>query len=92
MIGIELNQENDIVVRNGSLALSETSEQNAQLIVCANKGEFKEFPQLGVGIINFLKTTNSEKTMLREIKVQLALDGIKDAKISFNNSQIKIDL
>lgn len=92
MTGIQLNSDYDLLIKNGHLTLGETQEQNAQLIVCSEKGEWKEYPQLGTGITRFLKSTGREREMLREIKVQLALDGIKNPTISITDGQLKIEL
>lgn len=92
MKGIQTNPQGDLLIQNGSLTIADTSEQNAQMIVCAEKGEFKEYPQLGVGITRYLKSVGREREMLREIKVQLSFDGVKNPKISFDNGQLKIDV
>lgn len=86
------NETNDIVLENGTLKTGVTDEQNAQLIILAEKGEFKEHPQLGVGISQFLKSTGREKELLRAIRVQLALDGIKPQTIDYNDGKLNIEL
>ena len=74
------------------LTLGETSEQNAQLIVIAEPGEFKEYPQLGVGLHRYLKSTGREKELLRAIRVQLALDGMKPSILTFADNKLQIEL
>ncbi len=93
MKGILLHTEtNDIVLRNGTMAIGTTDEQNAQIIVLAEKGEFKEYPQLGVGISQFLKSVNRENELLRAIRVQLALDGIRPKQLTYQNGKLQIEL
>ncbi len=92
MTAILIDNNNELVLQNGTLALGETQEQNAQLIVLAEKGEFKEHPQLGVGVSQFLKSVNREKELLRAIRVQLALDGIRPQAIDYTNGKAHIDL
>ena len=92
MNALILDRDNEPVIKDGTLAIGETREQNAQLIILAEKGEFKEHPQLGVGISQFLKSTGREKELLRAIRVQLALDGIRPRTIDYNNGKLNIEL
>lgn len=92
MNALILDRDNEPVIKDGTLAIGETREQNAQLIITAEKGEFKEHPQLGVGISQFLKSTGREKELLRSIRVQLALDGIKPQTIDYNDGKLNIEL
>lgn len=93
MNGILLHGEtNDIILQGGTMAIGKTDDQNAQLIVLAEKGEFKEYPQLGVGISQFLKSVNRENELLRAIRVQLALDGMKPRNLTYQNGKLQIEL
>lgn len=82
----------DLVFTNGDLAIGDSDEQNAQLILDAEKGEYKEYPQVGVGLRKYLKSTGREREMRREIAVQLELDGYANASIETDNGTIKIDI
>lgn len=92
MTALILDSNNELVIQHGTLALGDTRDQNASLIVLAEKGEFKEHPQLGVGISQFLKSVNREKELQRAIRVQLALDGIRPKEIEYQNGKLKIEL
>lgn len=93
MKGIQLTPDTfDIIIKDGTLQIGNTDEQNAQIIIVAERGEFKEHPQLGVGLIHFLKSIGRERELVRAIRIQLALDGYKSPAISFNqgNLQVKV--
>lgn len=92
MTALILDNNNELVIQHGTLALGDTRDQNASLIVLAEKGEFKEHPQLGVGISQFLKSVNREKELQRAIRVQLALDGIRPKEIEYQNGKLHIEL
>ncbi len=92
MTALILDSTNELVIQHGTLALGDTRDQNASLIVLAEKGEFKEHPQLGVGISQFLKSVNREKELQRAIRVQLALDGIRPKEIEYQNGKLHIEL
>ncbi|MBR4137840.1 MAG: hypothetical protein IKU05_05455 [Bacteroidales bacterium] len=82
----------DLVFTNGDLAIGDSDEQNALLILDAEKGEYKEYPQVGVGLRKYLKSTGREREIRREIAVQLGLDGYDNANIETDNGTIKIEI
>ena len=93
MKGILLTQDTfDVIIKNGTLQTGDTNEQNAQIIILAEQGEFKEHPLLGVGLTKFLKSVGREREIVRAIRIQLALDGIKNPEISFNEGKLQIQL
>lgn len=83
--GMVLNDSGDIklqVVRDASgliirgLAIGESDSDHISLIVSSNKGEFKEYPVLGVGE-QYLKSVGRVSEMRSDIQTQLELDGYK---------------
>lgn len=88
--GILLDDNDDLAVHNGTLVIGESDKQNIDLITESCKGEFKEYPVLGCGLVNYLKTTGQEKDMIREVTVQLALDGY-NATVTYNNDNLEIN-
>lgn len=93
MKGIQLTQDGfEPIIKDGSMEIGITDEQNAQVIILAERGEFKEHPQLGVGLSQFLKSVGRERELVRAIRIQLALDGINNPEISFNEGKLQIKL
>ena len=86
------NTTGDLMIESGALAIGNTNEQNAHLILTAEKGEFKEYPQLGVGAIKYIRTVGTEKMLMREVAVQLALDGYINPIVAFNNGKLNIEV
>ena len=58
------------------------------------KGEFKEFPQVGFGAINYIKTNVSEYKFKRDLRIQLEYDNYStteiDTKEGIENTKITI--
>jgi hypothetical protein len=78
--GIMIDPETgELMIKNGSLLIGSTDEQNMELNIIANKGEFKEFPLLGCEISKEMKGTVTEE-FLRKMQISLEMDGysIKD--------------
>ncbi|HOI27099.1 MAG TPA: hypothetical protein PLN63_05325 [Paludibacteraceae bacterium] len=92
MRGILMDENFDISVKDGTFEVGTTDEQNVQLIVCSNKGEFKEYPHLGVGAINYLKSVGKEKVLKRAVRVNLQMDGYNNPNVIMDNGQLKIEI
>lgn len=91
MIAISLDKDFDLQVKHGSLLLGDTQEQNAALIVNTEKGEWKEHPLMGAGLSRMVKTSNSQREIIRHITVALEADGIT-AAVTINDGKLQIDL
>ncbi len=91
MKGIQINPATgDLYIENGLLSIGNTREQNAQLILSAEKGEFKEYPTLGVGLHKYINSVGRDQEMIREIKVQLSLDGMSDAVVEVIDGRLQV--
>ncbi|MDR3286869.1 MAG: hypothetical protein LBT27_05460 [Prevotellaceae bacterium] len=98
-VGIQIGEEYDIAVKVrydaagkiiSGFVIGDVTLQNQQCLLLAEKGEIKEYPLLGVGIKNYLDDDGVEN-LTRAIRTEFVKDGIKVNKISFENSNIKID-
>lgn len=89
--GILLDETGDVnvqVARDASglitqgLVIGESDYDHVGLIVGSNKGDFKEFPVLGVGE-QYLKSVGRTAEMRADIQTQLELDGYRaDVQVS----------
>jgi len=70
--------------------------QRCRMIIGAQKGEFKEFPALGFGIDNYLKSVAVQRRQqfLTELTKELKSDGMATAKVTVGGdlSQFEITL
>jgi hypothetical protein len=64
-----------LVFTNGDFAIGESTLQNQQLLLLSNKGDWRESPEMGVGILTFLKDEDDGQ-LLPEIKQQFEKDGM----------------
>ncbi|WP_282628804.1 MULTISPECIES: hypothetical protein [Empedobacter] len=77
--------EQDLEIINGDFVIDESDQQHIEDIFIAQKGEFKEFPQLGFGAINYLKTTISPYKFERDLRIQLEYDNYSNPTIDTTN-------
>ena len=85
----------DLLIRNGDFVIGPSDEQHIQDILNAFPGWWKQFPNLGVGIFQYLNgPSTQQQTIKRSVTVQLESDGYRVDPTSFefdlNNMLISI--
>lgn len=86
MMDILLDREtDDLLIENGDFVIGRSDEQQQKLILIAEKGEWKEFPELGVGIDKMLDNEEYNELLITA-KKNLKYDGMQIRNISFNPS------
>lgn len=65
------------------LVVDDVTYQNQKFLLHAHPGEYKETPQTGIGMDNFIDE-DSPEALLREIRTQLAADGMSVKSVGFN--------
>ena len=91
MKGILLNDNMTIRVNNGRMLIGDTTYQNQQMLLMAEKGDFKYRPIRGVGARRYLETSLVDE-LAREIRTELIADGMTVRKINLNASNGKISI
>lgn len=90
MKDIEINTEGDILLKNGDLSYTLSDSQHQKDILISDKGHYKQYPTLGVGMINFLQDTDPEN-MLRTIRKEFSKDGMTIHKVHILNGILNTD-
>jgi hypothetical protein len=90
MIGIQLDDTtHDLKIRERGIAVGETTEQNQYLILATHRGEWKQYPSLGVGIGDY--TNDNDTDFLRHsILENFRMDGLAVSSIKFAHGGIEI--
>lgn len=78
--------DNDLVFANGDLAFGVSDVQHIQDTINAFPGWWKEYPQEGVGISEWVGSPANVQEMSKAIRLQLVNDGY-----SVNNPVIKFE-
>jgi len=66
---------NDLLIINGDLAISESDVQHVTDTINAFPGWWKQYPADGVGLFSFLNSSGQEDAIAQDIKIQLQADG-----------------
>jgi hypothetical protein len=93
MKGILLDSNYEPVIKGTAVQIGDTDTQNCELVIMAEKGEFKEHPALGAGLLRWIKSTGKIQDIRREISIQLGYIGYEGAKIDINgNGKLTVEL
>lgn len=85
---ITVKRDTDGLITSG-LEIGNTTYQNQNILLRANKGELKENPTSGVGVQNYLEDYSGE-ALAREIRKEFTQDGMTVRKININLPEIEI--
>lgn len=86
-----LDENNDLVIKNGDILIGDSTLQNQNLIIQSQKGEFKNVPEIGVGILSEINNEN-KREVLSQIRRNFEYDGMTVNKLGFaNNGNILVD-
>ncbi len=90
-IGVDKNGF-DLIIKNGDFAVEESTAQHQQLLLLADKGQFKQVPTIGVGLDLFLNDEATTDDIKRAIQEQFELDGMTIDYFTIGiNKELKID-
>ena len=89
-----LDTAGNLVIEEGDFVIEYSDMQHIKHIVESQKGEFKEFPFMGFGVENYLKTNTNPLAFKRDLKIQLEYDHYKNTTIDLSKGyeELKINL
>lgn len=90
-----LNDENnDILIQNGDFVIGDGVVQHSRLLIDLGQGEIRQFPNAGVGIINYVGAKVDENDLYQAIYDELIKDDIQllDLTVTQNNNNISLDI
>ena len=90
MNDIILTTELDPMVKDGDFVAGESLGQAEQLLLLTSKGEWKQTPTAGVGLVNYVEG-HSESDMCREIRQQMEMDGIRVLSLAIKQGTLDIN-
>ena len=90
MRGVILDEDRDLHIENGEVAIGEIDSQNLELLIMAEKGEIREAPLRGVGIRRYVDDEDPA-TLLQAIRNEVAEEGMVLDTIEIKNGRLNIE-
>lgn len=87
-LDIALDNNNDLQIANGDFVIDYSDEVHVENILKSSKGEWKQYPLLGVALYKkiFMPTSELQLVSLKKnIKIQLEYDNYRVKKIDVTN-------
>jgi hypothetical protein len=78
----------DLVIKNGDFVVSESDGQHIEHILRADRGQFRQFPLVGVGLQKQDNASVDRQRLKQEIKLQLRADGYAVKKTLITSGDI----
>ena len=78
--------DDDLLFVDGDFVIDYSDEQHISDIIRSFQGEWKQTPQIGVGILGYLNSSGQEQVLSRSIRVNLESDGytVRDPKVTID--------
>ena len=81
----------ELLVKGGDFVIGNADIQNVRHIFTAHPGHYKQYPKIGIGIIDDINST-MDASLLRKIQIHLKSDGYKSQNIKIRDNAIVIKL
>ncbi len=91
---IEL-EDFDLKIENGDFVINESDAQHIENILLAHKGNWKQHPIVGVGLVNYKNAPITPKVIAafkRKVKAQLEYDNFEDVEIVTSGGLQKVSI
>lgn len=85
---IIVDSDQDLIIRNGDFEIGISEEQNIEHILLSNKGDWRQWGLLGVGLIRFVKGPSSLailQRLKRSILLNLKYDEMDSGSVVVND-------
>lgn len=66
---------NDLIIENGDFKLNESDSQHVEHIITADKGQFRQWPLIGVGINRLINGSINPQALKQVVKLNLESDN-----------------
>lgn len=89
---ILLGADGDLDMTNGDFSVGDGTQQSVMSIIQSQKGDWRQFPLVGVGLIKYIHQRNglapfvaNVPKLTRDIKVNLEAAGFSDPQVTINS-------
>lgn len=69
-----VDENNDLKIQNGDFVVGFSDFDHIIDIIDFNQGDLVEYPQIGVGIINYLNSSGKQQELNRRVRLMMEAD------------------
>lgn len=91
MTDLLVDQDDDLMIVNGDLAIGDSSATDVNLLMYSFKGEWKQHPVTGVEAITYVKKRNGLDRLKKEARQQLSQNNFKNISIQKNGEELNVN-
>jgi hypothetical protein len=80
-----INDDLDLAIKNGDFVLDESDAQEGRLIMLSTRGNWRQHPLLGIGVMRWINkaiTASIERAIQKTVRLQFEYDDKKVQEIS----------
>lgn len=81
----------DLVIKNGDFAIGDSNSQEIDLLVRSFKGDWKQYPLLGAELLRLVKGRATEVRIKRDITEELKDDGFRTIRVKVDLPIVEVD-
>jgi len=91
---IKLDEDFDLDISSGDIDFRDTTQEDVELVMLSQKGDWKEFPTMGFGITKYMNSVADADKFKRDLKVELENAGFENPEIDlsegFENLKVNV--
>jgi hypothetical protein len=80
------NETGDLAIVDGDFVAEKSDQVHVQHILISEKGNWRERPVLGVGLMRFLNATGAKNELKNKVRLQLQYDNMKVQALSISDA------
>ena len=84
------NVTGDLIFKDGDLVIGFSDFKHQEDLLIAQKGDYKQYPEIGVGIEDFINESDIDG-LIDEVRKEFVKDGMRVENISFDEQTGKLD-
>jgi len=81
-----LDENYDLLINNGDFVVGPSDQQSILIIANTTLGSYKQFPLLGLQIINYSASSGNGQSLSTNLRSQLTTDGFRVNSINIDTS------
>ncbi|MCF6184356.1 MAG: hypothetical protein L3J56_06965 [Bacteroidales bacterium] len=85
---ILLDDNNDLIFQTGDFVIGESEKQDIKMILQAVKNDYKQTPEIGVNLIEYINNSQDGRALKQAIKLNLRIDGKENKRFKIDKGEI----